>query len=71
NVHKDATIVPMGDEDRTALKALLQEHHNETGSYRADLLLSNWSEAAERFVKIVPADSLVPAAPVATAAASK
>jgi len=46
----------LGDDDRTALRGMIQKHEEYTGSARATLILSNWKEYADRFVKVMPMD---------------
>ncbi|RZK36019.1 MAG: glutamate synthase subunit alpha, partial [Hymenobacter sp.] len=40
--------------DETEIQALLQQHHELTGSHLANFLLGNWEEEAGRFVKVFP-----------------
>jgi glutamate synthase domain-containing protein 2/glutamate synthase domain-containing protein 1/glutamate synthase domain-containing protein 3 len=68
NVHKDAAVVPLNDDDRQTLKALLVAHHQETGSYKAETLLADWETSAPWFAKIVPAEVAKAAATAATPA---
>jgi glutamate synthase (ferredoxin) len=39
-----------------ALRALIQQHLDYTGSEKARLLLSQWQAVAPRFVKVMPKD---------------
>ena len=54
-IHRDAKAVPMTEADLGSLRVLIEAHANATGSHRAAQLLATWSEAATRFVKVVPA----------------
>jgi glutamate synthase domain-containing protein 3 len=52
-VHKDALVVPLDSDDTSALQALIEEHHRETGSTKAKALLDDWDDARARFRKVV------------------
>jgi glutamate synthase domain-containing protein 2/glutamate synthase domain-containing protein 1/glutamate synthase domain-containing protein 3 len=54
-VHADARTEPLTLEDGALLEAIVQEHARETGSARAQALLDDWTNARERFVKVVAA----------------
>jgi glutamate synthase (NADPH/NADH) large chain len=47
---------PLDDDDRTWLVDVVGRHHEETGSKLAQRLLDDWSDAVERFVKVMPKD---------------
>jgi glutamate synthase (NADPH/NADH) large chain len=47
---------PLGDDDRTWLRARVEEHLLETESAVAQRLLDSWDDAIERFVKVMPRD---------------
>jgi glutamate synthase (NADPH/NADH) large chain len=49
-------IDPLDDDDRKLLRSAVERHHAETGSAVAHTLLTDWDDAAERFVKIMPKD---------------
>jgi glutamate synthase domain-containing protein 2/glutamate synthase domain-containing protein 1/glutamate synthase domain-containing protein 3 len=52
-VHEDAHVEPLGEGDLATLRAIVEEHHRETGSARAEAVLARWGEAPRRFVKVV------------------
>jgi len=49
-------IDPLDDDDRTILRAALEQHYGETDSAVAKELLTDWDEAAGRFGKVMPKD---------------
>jgi glutamate synthase (NADPH/NADH) large chain len=49
-------IDPLDDDDRTVLRAAVEQHYAETESGVAHALLREWDEAAARFTKIIPKD---------------
>jgi glutamate synthase (NADPH/NADH) large chain len=49
-------IDPLDDDDRKILRAAVERHHAETDSAVAYALLTDWDDAVERFVKIMPKD---------------
>ncbi len=61
--------VPLTSEDDIAIKALLEEYHERTGSPRALELAKNWANARAGFVKFLPraAAKLLLTAPAAAA----
>jgi glutamate synthase (NADPH/NADH) large chain len=42
--------------EQAALKAIVEEHHQRTGSSRAADILASWNESVGRFVKVIPTD---------------
>ncbi len=46
----------LDESDAASVSALLSEHHDRTGSIKAQRLLERWPEAAARFVKVVPVE---------------
>jgi len=44
------------DEDRTALKSLIEKHYLFTDSKRAEDILENWEANLPFFVKVMPTD---------------
>ena len=42
--------------DEARLKQIIENHHENTGSERARMLLDNWSEYLPQFVKVMPTD---------------
>ena len=44
------------EEESLELKALISQHHQETGSDVASDLLSDWDNSVKRFVKVMPVD---------------
>ena len=53
-IHRSAQRAPLNEEDEHRLRQVLEEHHAETGSYRAKQLLTQWSRTKAMFAKIVP-----------------
>ncbi|WP_132881191.1 glutamate synthase large subunit [Tamaricihabitans halophyticus] len=49
-------IDPLDEQDREALRELVQRHHAETGSAVAHALIADWDVAVERFGKVMPKD---------------
>ena len=47
---------PLEDEDVAALRALIEEHAERTGSPVAARVLDDWDAALPRFVKVMPHD---------------
>ncbi|MEX0686911.1 MAG: glutamate synthase large subunit [Balneolales bacterium] len=48
------TKVDMGDADFDALKALMTDYHEKTGSITAEDCLNDWDTAKNRYVKLIP-----------------
>ncbi|WP_082676631.1 glutamate synthase large subunit [Shouchella shacheensis] len=46
----------LSDNDATVLKALVEEHHAETASARAEAILADWSTSVASFTKVIPRD---------------
>ncbi len=46
----------LAPDDALLVAKLLEEHHARTGSPKAAELLTNWSSAQTRFVKVVPTE---------------
>jgi glutamate synthase domain-containing protein 3 len=44
----------VSEEDQTELRAMIESHHKETGSSRAEEILSNWNDYLPKFVKVFP-----------------
>ena len=49
-------IDPLDEDDRKVLLDAVERHHAETGSAVAHGLLTDWDDAVDRFVKIMPKD---------------
>jgi glutamate synthase (NADPH/NADH) large chain len=49
-------IDPLDDDDRAFLRDTVERHHAETDSGVAHALLTDWDDAADRFVKVMPKD---------------
>jgi glutamate synthase (NADPH/NADH) large chain len=49
-------IDTLDEDDRKVLRAAVERHHAETGSTVAHGLLTDWDDAVDRFVKIMPKD---------------
>jgi len=49
-------LEPLGDDDLTVLRALVERHRLETDSTVAGRLLAEWDSAAGRFTKVMPRD---------------
>jgi glutamate synthase (NADPH/NADH) large chain len=49
-------IDPLDEDDRKVLRDAVERHHAETGSTVAHGLLTDWDDAVDRFVKIMPKD---------------
>jgi glutamate synthase (NADPH) large chain len=49
-------LEPLGTEEQAALRSLVEQHRNETGSSVAERLLGAWPREVERFVKVMPKD---------------
>jgi glutamate synthase (NADPH/NADH) large chain len=47
---------PMEEEDKIALKELISNHFEYTGSTVAKDILDNWNAALEKFIKVMPRD---------------
>ncbi len=43
-------------EDEVTLQSLLNEHQSLTGSVQAEMILQNWPDSKEQFIKIIPRD---------------
>jgi glutamate synthase domain-containing protein 3 len=59
-------VEPLGPEDAIGLQMWLQRHVQLTGSAKAQSILNDWANAAQRFLKISPKDlpsQTIPAAP--------
>ena len=50
----DRHLWHMGQADESLLRSLIESHLRFTGSKRAELILANWVEAREQFVKVFP-----------------
>ena len=46
----------MEEEDKTALRRLIEEHLEQTGSATAARVLGAWDETLPKFVKVMPTD---------------
>jgi len=46
----------LNPEDAALVQALLREHHERTGSPKAQDLLSGWDRVSSKFVKVVPTE---------------
>ena len=44
----------LGRADESLLRSLIENHAALTGSHRAQLMLQNWAEARQKFVKVFP-----------------
>lgn len=44
----------VSEEDQAELRAMIESHHKETGSSRAEENLSNWNDCLPKFVKVFP-----------------
>jgi glutamate synthase (ferredoxin) len=51
-----AELEPLGDADAVILKALIEKHAECTGSSRATMLLINWDNMRQQFIKVLPTD---------------
>jgi glutamate synthase (NADPH/NADH) large chain len=49
-------VDPLDEDDRKVLRGAVERHHAETDSAVAHALLTDWDDAVERFVKIMPKD---------------
>ncbi|SQD95343.1 glutamate synthase (large subunit) [Parafrankia sp. Ea1.12] len=49
-------VDPLDDDDRSALRGIVEKHYRETGSAIASRLIANWAGAQEDFVKVMPKD---------------
>ncbi len=49
-------LAPLTDDERDALRSLVEKHHAETDSAVAGKLLKDWPTAVERFTAVVPRD---------------
>jgi glutamate synthase (NADPH/NADH) large chain len=49
-------LEPLSNEDKRALRDLVERHRAETASPLADRLLADWRAAAEQFTKVMPRD---------------
>jgi len=52
----ELALLPLDDDDRVTVSALLNRHHDETESALAARLLAEGSTALDRFVKVMPRD---------------
>jgi glutamate synthase (NADPH/NADH) large chain len=50
----DRALWHMGRSDESLLREMIENHVKLTGSKRAEVILANWSEAREQFVKVFP-----------------
>jgi glutamate synthase domain-containing protein 3 len=50
----DRDLWHMGRTDEAFLRELIENHAKLTGSKRAEVILANWAEAREQFVKVFP-----------------
>jgi glutamate synthase (NADPH/NADH) large chain len=50
----DRSLWHMGRSDESLLREMIESHANLTGSKRAEVILANWHEAREQFVKVFP-----------------
>jgi glutamate synthase domain-containing protein 3 len=58
-LHLNSDLVDLEElevEDRAALRVLLEEHKQRTGSARATEVLKNWEEWLPQFVRVMPRD---------------
>ena len=58
-IRSDGSNVDVSDllqADETRLKQLITNHHQYTGSERAELILANWDEYLSKFIKVMPVD---------------
>ena len=44
------------ESEQAALKTVVEEHYQRTGSNRASEILASWNESVNRFVKVIPTD---------------
>jgi glutamate synthase (ferredoxin) len=51
-----ANLEPLDDNDQTLLRIMIEKHAEYTGSALAAMMLSNWSNSVDRFVKVMPMD---------------
>src|SRR5207245_587896 len=59
-LHKESVrAVIATPEDLAGLRALIEQHVEETGSPRARMILADWDQAKLRFVKVIPAGAEV------------
>jgi glutamate synthase (ferredoxin) len=49
-------LEPLGDGDQALLKIMVEKHAEYTGSSLATMMLINWSNAVNQFVKVMPMD---------------
>ena len=49
-------LVPLDEDDRALVEALVRKHFEETESAVAEKLLADWSSSIDRFAKILPRD---------------
>lgn len=54
NADGDKKLRPVGAENSTALKALIESHYNYTNSQRARDILASWSEYLTKFKQVLP-----------------
>ena len=47
---------PLDEDDRKVLRDAVERHYAETGSAVAHGLLTDWDDAVDRFVKVMPKD---------------
>jgi glutamate synthase (ferredoxin) len=51
-----AELEPLDDADAATLKLMIEKHAECTGSSRATMLLINWGNVRQQFVKVLPTD---------------
>ena len=59
NLKPDIAKVDVADllqADETRLKNIIENHHENTGSERAKMLLDNWDKYLPQFIKVMPTD---------------
>ena len=59
NLKPDSANVDVADllqADETRLKQIIENHHENTGSERAKMLLDNWDKVLPQFIKVMPTD---------------
>ncbi|WP_396027564.1 glutamate synthase large subunit [Actinoplanes sp. TBRC 11911] len=49
-------LTPLNDEEQSSLRALVEEHFDQTRSVVAEKLLADWPAAVDRFTAVVPRD---------------